>query len=451
MSGKASLAGSAEKVGNEYGALIGPALRARLERVRVQAGLKGLGDADVHAKVSAFTDLLAEVAPHWLEEVEGIAAATDMEPVDLLAFNCLPDDFWDVPSAGHECTSYMAIGGASATGESLLHKNRDERDWLQNVHIKQVEGTHRYLAGVDVGNVGIAQFVNEHGLCGANNTGSYIPVRESIADGLGDCLVMRLVAERARCCEDALQLIEELIDREVCGGAGPNLGTIYLFADRNRGLIIENTSRHLAYEWIDDGLGIRSNHFVLPEARAWMAREPNANTALRYERACELIRPHEGRATSELFARVSRDYSAGPDSICNDNREHFWMTLSGFTHTIRREQTDSLTVTWICNGHAHNACYFPMHLGVRENAADLVSGEHSATSFAAYGEQGSGDHLVVQQDAFEAGTRVQVVAVEREARELLRDGDVEGARVLLTETDHSLAAGARAAVTSTSR
>lgn len=451
MNGTISLAGSAHEVGKEYGALIGPALRARLERVRVQAGSKGLVAADIRARVPAFTELLDQVAPHWLEEIEGVAAATDIEPADLLALNCLPDDFWDVSSAGHECTSYLAIGSASATGESLLHKNRDERDWLQNVHVKQLVGTHRYMAGVDIGQVGIAQFVNEHGLCGANNTGSHIPASESIVNGLGDCLVMRFIAERARCCEDALHLIEELIDRGICGGAGPNRGTIYLFADRDRGLIVENTSRHLAYEWIDDGLGIRSNHFILPEARAWMAREPNANTALRYERACELIRPHEGSATSELFARVSRDHTAGPDSICNDNREHFWMTLSAFTHTIRREQTDSLTVTWICNGHAHNACYFPMHLGVRENAADLVSGEHSATSFVAYEKQGSGDHLAAQQDAFEAGARVRVAAIEREARELLRDGDVEGARVLLTETDQSLADEARAAVASTSR
>jgi isopenicillin-N N-acyltransferase like protein len=451
MNGTISLAGSAHDVGREYGALIGPGLAARLERVRVQAGSKGLGDIDVRAKVPAFTELLAQVAPHWLEEIEGVAASTDIEPADLLAFNCLPDDFWDASSAGHECTSYLAIGGASATGESLLHKNRDERDWLQNVHVKQLEGTHRYLAGIDIGNFGIAQFVNEHGLCGANNTGSHIPASESIANGLGDCLVMRFIAERARCCEDALHLLEELIDREVCGGAGPNRGTIYLFADRDRGLIIENTSRHLAYEWIDDGLGIRSNHFVLPEARAWMAREPNANTALRYERASELIRPHEGSATSELFAHVSRDHTAGPDSICNDNREHFWMTLSAFTHTVRREHTDSLTVTWICNGHAHNACYFPMHLGVRENAADLVSGEHNAISFAAYEEQGSGDHLAAQQDAFETAARTRVAAVEQEARELLQDGNSEAARVLLTETDHSLADGAREAVTSASR
>ena len=438
-----SLTGPARRVGQECGALIAPALGARLQRVRRQARAKGLDADDVRARVPVFADLLARVAPHWLREIDGIAAAAGIAPSDLLALNCLPDDFWDAPARGNECTSYLAIGSASRTGESLLHKNRDERDWRQNVHVKQLEGTYRYLAGVDIGNIGIAQFVNKHGLCGANNTGSHIPESETNPNGLGDCLVTRLLAEQAQSCADALELLEDLIARGLCGGAGPDRGTIYLFADRDRGLIVENTSRHLDHQWIDDGLGIRSNHFVLPEAQTWIARAPDANTLRRYQRACQLIQPRQGEATSELFAQVSRDHSAGPDSICSDNSGHFWMTLSAFTHAIRREHTDTLTVTWVCNGHTRNACYFPMHLAVTDNAADLVSGEHNAASWRAYEEHGCGDHLSTRQGQFESAARPRTAAAELQAIGLLRDGKLEEARILLAETDHELADQAR--------
>ena len=216
--------------------------------------------------------------------------------------------------------------------------------------------------------------------------------------------------------------------------------------DRDRGLILENTSRHLAHQWIDDGLGIRSNHFVLPEAQTWIARAPDANTLRRYQRACQLIQPRQGEATSELFAQVSRDHSAGPDSICSDNSGHFWMTLSAFTHAIRREHTDTLTVTWVCNGHTRNACYFPMHLAVTANAADLVSGQHNAPSWRTYAEHGCGDHLSIRQDPFESAARTRTAAAERQAIGLLHDGKPEDARILLTETDHTLADQARADV-----
>ena len=436
------LVGSPREVGRTYGQLTQPTLQARLARVREQAAAKCLSQGQICANISALESLLAETAPHWLEEIDGIAEATGIDRTELLAVNCLPDGFWDAPDDAHHCTSFFAVGSASKTCESVLHKNRDERDWAQSVRVKQIAGVSRYLGGVDIGNVGLAQFVNEHGLCGANNTGSHIEADESIDGKLTDCMMTRLIAEKARSCEDALGIIEDLIDRGLCSGAGTNRGVIFLFADRDRGLIVECTSKHAAHEWIDDGLGIRSNHFLCPEAQDWISQPAKENTLRRYERAGELILPHKGQVTSELFAQVSRDHTAGPDSICNDNHEHFWMTVSGFTHTIRREHTALLTVTWICNGNTRNACYFPMHLGVLDNRPDLVSGAHNEGTWTVYEQHGCGEHLAAAQEEFERMARERAVDTERVVAQSLAHGWTEDARMLLTKADHGLAAEA---------
>jgi len=413
-----------------------------MESVRRQADAKNLSQAEVQTNVSALESLLAEAAPHWLEEIDGISETTGIDRTDQLAINCLPDGFWDAPDDAHHCTSFLAVGSASKTGETVLHKNRDERDWVQTVHVKQIAGANRYLGGVDVGNVGLAQFVNEHGLCGANNTGSHIKADESIDGKLNDCLMTRLIAEKARSCEDALGIVEDLIGRGLCSGAGTNRGIIFLFADRDRGLIVECTSKHTAHEWIDDGLGVRSNHFLCPEAQDWISQPVKDNSRRRYERACELVLPHEGQITSELFAQVSRDHTAGPDSICTDNHEHFWMTVSGFTHTIRRAHTDLLSVTWICNGNTRNACYFPVHLGVLDNSPDLVSGAHNEASRALYEQHGCGEHLAVAQDELESAARERVTETEQLATQSLAAGRTEETRDLLTKMSHRLAAAA---------
>lgn len=436
------LVGSPREVGRAYGQLTQPTFQARLARVRRQAAAKGLSQAELGANVSALESLLAETAPHWIEEIDGIAEATGIDRTDLLAINCLPDGFWDAPDSVHHCTSFFAVGSASQTGETVLHKNRDERDWVQTVHVKQIAGVNRYLGGVDVGNVGLAQFINEHGLCGANNSGPHIEEDEAIDGKLTDCMMTRLIAEKARSCEEALAIIEDLIGRGLCSGAGTNRGVIFLFADRDRGLIVECTSKHAAHEWIDDGLGIRSNHFLCPEAQGWISKPANDNTLRRYERACELILPHKGQVTSELFGEVSRDHAAGPDSICNDNHEHFWMTVSGFTHTVRREHADLLTVTWICNGNTRNGCYFPLHLGVVDNSAALVSGAHNEASWALYEQHGCGEHFAAAQGQFERTAREQVAATEQFVVQSLAEDRIEDARDLLTETNHELAAEA---------
>ena len=106
-----------------------------------------------------------------------MAETAGCEPWQILALNCLPSDFWgkeyrpapltdlpqgrDVLSAydaqgyepmmGGDCTTFIALGEATVSGETMFHKNRDERDEVQCLYIKHLDGCHRFIGGGDIG------------------------------------------------------------------------------------------------------------------------------------------------------------------------------------------------------------------------------------------------------------------------------------------------------------
>ena len=396
------LVGDAAEVGAVQGQLQRAVLTERIHRTLRRAEAAGTTQLLIE-RAARFEAVLAQAAPHWLEEARALAAAAEIEAAHLLALNCLPADFWGEsyfpaplsdtknleetvspveaqgyePLLGGDCTTFFALGEATLAGETLLHKNRDERDEAQCLYIKQINGFNRFVGGGDIGHLGTSHLHTEDFWVGANNTGSAVLPVEYEDCILNDGHVLRYLAEHCDSLDGIVPMMHELIDQHWLGGGGVNMGMIMVFADATRGLIVEATSRRLAYEWFDgDAMAVRTNHFLLPEMQP-VALPPYPGSVHRYERASELWHEQDGFAAIPVCGEIGRDRSGAPMAICRNPSDNLGsVTVSTSTATISSHD-DRRSQTHFRNCHPG---YTPVVILTpldRVSDSDLVSGAHN--------------------------------------------------------------------------
>ena len=412
MSQRVLLKGAPREIGRAYGALVEPVLRNRVRRLWEVAAAAGWSREQLVERAGRFRGFVERIAPEWLDEVEGIAKGAGVGAEALLALNSLPQGFWTRASA--ECTSWVIAGSASATGDTILHKNRDELNEPQDFHVRRVPGDIQVFASRDIGNLGFAHFHSDVALAGANNTGSPIPPDELRECGLNCCHLLRLVAERANSCDDAVAVLEEAVAKEVAGGSGGYRGMLLLFAEPTKGMVVEMTSRRLACQEVRNDVLVRSNYFRLPAMRPYAAEPPNDNNTRRYDRACDVLALGTGSVTD--CTRLSRDHSHGPDSICSDNAEHSWMTVSACTHVVHGENDDPLAHTRVAMGNPRNTFFIPVPRAIDGLPAECVTGELHELARALYAAHGVGDHLAVAQAEHEAAMAAEFASIRDAVR-----------------------------------
>lgn len=396
------LVGEAREVGTLQGELQRPVLINRVERTLRRAAESGTG-ALLSERAARFGELLQAATPHWLDEAHALAASAGVEFWHLLALNCLPRDFWGQsyvpaplsaaqssedlvnayeaqgyePLLGGDCTTFFALGEATISGETLLHKSRDERDEVQCLAIKQIAGFNRFVGGGDIGNLGTAHLHTEDYWVGANNTGSPVPPAEYEDCALTDSHVLRYLAERCASLDEIVPVLQDLIAQQWLGGGGAGFGMILVFADAERGLVVEATSRRLAFQWFnDDDMAVRTNHFLLPEMQPY-ALAPLENSLHRYERATELWLEQQGYAGISACGEIARDRAGAPHAICRNPSDGIGgVTVSTSTATISRHD-DRRCATHFRNCHPSYTPVVILTALDRVSDSDLVSGAHN--------------------------------------------------------------------------
>ena len=81
---------------------------------------------------------------------------------------------------------------------------------------------------------------------------------------------------------------------------------------------------------------------------------------------------HKPPLLPEIFS-MSRDKKNSPDSLCNDDKVHFWMTISAQLQVIPRRNTDK-AVNHICCGNTRHSAYIPVPLAEKRSYVPLASG-----------------------------------------------------------------------------
>ncbi|MBM4032279.1 MAG: hypothetical protein FJ291_10880 [Planctomycetes bacterium] len=405
--------GEPREAGRLYGELAAAALRERVAEMWKASEGSRWGAATLDERGERFRAFVERVAPEWLDEAEAMAAAAGVNAADLFALNAVPPGFWDAPCCG--CTAALVAGAHSATGHTLLHKNRDLVNSPQDFHVRRLPDGRQLFASRDIGSLGLAHFHSDQALAGANNTGSYIKPDELRECGLRCTHLLRLVAERAGTCDEALAVLDDALAREVAGGAGGHRGMIFLFAEPGKGLLVEMTSKRLAHREVRDDTLIRTNHFLLPEVQGTLSEPPQRNTLRRFERAHELLDPLETKNVADLI-RLSRDHADGPDSICSDNAQHTHMTVSACTHVVRPDTPDPLAHTRAQMGNTRNIIAIPVPRAIDGLPAECVDGTMHDLSRKLYARRGVGEHLAQIQEEAERAIAQEFAQVGAAAR-----------------------------------
>jgi isopenicillin-N N-acyltransferase like protein len=347
----------------------------------------------IAAQIRDFTNILKKTVPHWLEEIKGVAEGAGMSTDDLIFINCHPPGFQENSTAS--CTSFFIPGEE----KNILFKIRDERNHVQFFIIRKAGSTPSYQCAADIGNLGIAHFFNGNFVAGANNTGSHIKTFPE-SPRLNDCHMMRFFAEKASCVEDIPDLFQFLMEKKVAGGASTDRGCIFLFADREKGLILETSADDFSWQYIQKPLVI-SNHFITRKAKAWEIRKPDKNTTTRKKRMEELLCEKNYSPSVEEIFSISRDRKHHPNSLCNHDKKHFWMTISAQLQVINKTKPFS-SKNFICCGNTRNSFYMPFPISAAENFQPLLSGNFYSLANKLYQKHGCNIHLLKKQKFFES-------------------------------------------------
>jgi isopenicillin-N N-acyltransferase-like protein len=320
--------GSARNRGRQHGAQA----RARIERsVATYARLFafcGIDWAGAQKLGAGYRDLIGDLDPELLEEIEGIAAGSGRHVNEILALNSrteiLPPTYpgqphpdrqsiaacnvsGGIPDWG-ECTSIAIQPAMSTTGSTLLAQNWD---WLgaQRAALVLLRGTESdgstYLTLTEAGmlaKIGL----NSHGF------GVCLNILRSSDDGskpgVPVHVLLRALLKR-RSVDDAVAFASKLSfgasSNVLCADAGGKTAALEFSP---RGLdVIRGARAALCH----------TNHFIAPEAAKHQASlAPSLSTYPRLERVESLAGAHRGGYSPEDLQEMLRDESAGFLSIC---------------------------------------------------------------------------------------------------------------------------------------
>ncbi len=388
------LSGNAARNGLQLGRLAAAVLRKRIAGRRRQMEQQRQPARVSRAYLREFKDILRRAAPHWLTEAAGMARGAGVAINDILWLNC-PFPPAPPPDAGMHCTTWLSVGRAAVQ----LLKIRDECNHAQTFYTTRLPDGAPLQMAKDIGNLGAAHVFSGRPLAGANNTGSHVTLPDE--PRLNDCHILRLLAERARNVREIPRLMDWLMTEKLAGGASPTRGAIYTFADAEQGLLVETGAGDYTCKFFSRGSLVISNHFLLPPARRWQTAPANRNTLTRRARMTELLARRRGNpAPRDLFA-ITRDRRHAPDALCNDDREHFWMTISAQLQVIDRRHPEQ-SVNYVCCGNTRHSVYFPVPLACTASFRPLVSGRFYTQADRLYRRYQCQAHMAAAQRQFEA-------------------------------------------------
>jgi len=392
------LEGSPPEVGRAFGAANAVDIRAEVE-----AFFQDQHRGAVLAATEHYRSLVAQYAPHWLDEAAALAEAADVNADEYIAYQGAKYRGINRP----ECFTYFSAPTNNVGNVALFHKNRDNVSRPQTAYVKGLvvpqQNTFRFAATGDTSDMGTMMGVNEEGLAAAADTGAPDPGPRF--RGLMNPDVMRLILEQAADVEDARVMIHQIHEDQAYAGA--NVATNWMFADR-RGRAVRIVQFHESLEQTHDEDGMLA-----------MREDGRGNLVL------STLRDANGGVTPQLMNRLSRTEPV----LAGSN-------ISAMTAVIPSSDVDLFGYAEFAVCHAGRTVYVPLYLGCSACPRDLVDGTLYRLSV------GQSDGLGTASEDFEADLDAERDRFEGEACRALEEFGREAARQVLT--DGCLALASRA-------
>lgn len=300
--------GEHRAVGEHLGRALEGAIRGLLERMRIP---QRFSSSDHGRYLDKLASNIQSLAPHLIEEMEGIAEGAGVETRSILMLNCL------VELASMGCS---VLGFADAPGGPLIAKTDDLNPGELETHavlVIDVPGKAQLLNATWPGTVWGGMIVNEHGVGVA---GASVGTGERNDEGIPANMVGRLVLEQAKDVDEVIELVTTV--DFVCHPFN------WVVADEERLVVVERSVYKTAVRRPEDGAVWATNHYLTPDLAELVTRPPEymENSRQRYEKLGRLARekPH----THEGAIEVLTDHSE-PAPICRHGEDPTGMITCG--------------------------------------------------------------------------------------------------------------------------
>jgi isopenicillin-N N-acyltransferase-like protein len=303
------LHGTHREVGGQHGEALRASIRAHLELIYTQGTQRSqLAPETARRWALAFGPVIRDAAPHFMEEIEGLAAGAGIEPAEALLLQ-VRQEVAHVARFGTvdlECTSFAVSGPYTRTGGTFAGQNADLAGGIEAfsaVLTFAVGGKPAVTMLVPAGQISYLGMSSEGLSADANflRSGGW-------RTGFPRYLLTRLALEQPT-LKGALDAV--LTPRRA---SSRNL----LLADRAGAMVdIETTAQEHGLAW-GDGCLVHANHHVVPGMACHETATPDElhNSTCRQERIAALMEAHRGRLDATTLKTVLRDHGNRPHSIC---------------------------------------------------------------------------------------------------------------------------------------
>lgn len=301
--------------GNSFarGESIGKAWRDRIITIlkSIEKAALSKDGMTLHDWLSHAKDLLPyirEYAPHTLEEMEGMAAGSDLAFDDILLLACAYEKWFNYHTPEH-CTAFAAMGGASKTGELICGQNNDE--CLHHWAAGQLDGVIHHRTEADMETLiythpGIPAYMgmNSAGLC-----------LLWMAIDNGECspgLPTNVLIRETLFCTTLDAAVEYI--KKVPKAVPSN----FLLAHADDGICNIECSPSLFFPEYSQTAMYHANH-ILNEKMAVSDRkkdDPTCSTLSRYAAMGALLEEYHGATDFSCAKQILSDHTRYPESIC---------------------------------------------------------------------------------------------------------------------------------------
>jgi len=284
-------------------------IRAHLELIYTQGAQRSnLVPETARRWALAFGPMIGDAAPHFLEEIEGVAEGADIEQSEALLLQ-VRQEVAHVARFGAvdlECTSFAVSGPYTRAGTTFAGQNADLAGGIEAfsaVVTFAVTGKPAVMMLVPAGQISYLGISSEGLSADANFLRS-----AGWRTGFPRYLLTRFAIEQPtlKAAVDAALTPRRASSRNL------------LLADRTGAMVdIETTAQEHGLAW-GDGCLVHANHHVLPgmAGHETATAEELHNSGRRQDRIAALMEEHRGRIDATVLKTVLRDHANRPHSIC---------------------------------------------------------------------------------------------------------------------------------------
>ncbi len=365
---------------------------------------------------AGYKEAIRRLAPEWLDEYRRYAAFLGWTPDDFAYYTQKYFTTLD-------CTSWVVLPDASASGQVMLHKCRDWGGGMSRklaVSIQKSPGRFRWLRVCDAWHHGACFAMNERGLAVVMNSGDDNRDKADIVN-IGSTDILRIIVEQCADVDAALKKLTEISKARMMRSS-----EIYLFADTRQAVQIETSAEHMASAPVAKGFTVVSNYWKLPGMDAASARKIESLEAIarrEWMTRLELQKAFAGGGISREDGFAVSRFRIDEGSLKSWRLTCHQSSVGGTTFVPDAEFPGELSTAYVALGPQQHTLYLPVPIGATALPEALINGEWGERAFAFRERAGFGHAGLAGMAELEKSMLAEFDANLENARRLLRSGE----------------------------